>query len=195
MIFQADIVTAVIQDYGNSVIQQFPPTFPPSAPRNNLCEEEPASLPAVTAKAWQWTSGTKQTQTAWRPNYFSCGEVTSQGLLPASAEAGGRPWRPRGLSPDEKCRISGGSPGLHYTIPAHRGANRDLLHLQPSTIPTVHLYSCPRSVTVASWEGAEDLFNAELPTKPVLQTEASASWPSPAAVAQTQTSQNRRKYG
>lgn len=53
VIFQADIVTAVIRDYGNSVTQQFPPTFPPSAPRNNLCEEEPARLPAETAKAWQ----------------------------------------------------------------------------------------------------------------------------------------------
>lgn len=53
VIFQADIVTAVIRDYGNSVTQQFPPTFPLSAPRNNLCEEEPARLPAETAKAWQ----------------------------------------------------------------------------------------------------------------------------------------------
>lgn len=188
--FQADIVTAVIRDYGNSVTQQFPPTFPLSAPRNNLCEEEPARLPAETAKAWQMDLQNKPKQPGGQI-ISPCREVTSQGLFPTSTEAGGHPGRPGGLSPEEKCRISGGSPGPHYTIPACRGAHRDLLHLQPSTT----LHSCPYRVMLTSWEGAEDLFNAELLTKLVLQTEASASWPSPAAVAQTQTSQNRRKYG
>lgn len=116
-----------------------------------------------------------------------CREVTSQGLFPTSAEAGGHPGRPGGLSPDEKFRISGGSPGPHHTIPACRGAHRDLLHLQPSTT----LHSCPHRAMLTSWEGAEDLFNADLLTKLVLQAEASASWPSPAVVAQTDIAESQ----
>jgi len=82
--------------------------------------------------------------------------------------------------------------GVLTTPSQHTRGLTNLLQPQHST-PT--LSPAHALLHKTSQEEAEDLFNAALLITFATQTEASASWPSPAAAAQTQMLQNSRKYG
>lgn len=126
---------------------------------------------------------------------FPAGRPLWKSSSPLPQEAGGIPGRPRqGFPLTRNVGFLAILQGPHCTISAHTEANTNLLQSEYSTTLPSHLYSFPNAVTLTLWEEPKDLFNATLPVKRTPpETAGLVSWPSPAAVAQTQTSQNRRK--